>query len=430
MFLATEQGLGDNMGSVFGLMKQVRLWVAVFTLLWASTVVAQACLGVSRTINVRSFAANMGTGGSGGIGLRPKEVVLTFDDGPKRSTTPRVLSALRAECTKATFFVVGRMARSNPKLLQKIARSGHTIAQHTHDHANLRNGSMANASRNIARGVADVRKALGPYRSRSSKLFRYPYLARSAALDKVLRRQGLLPFSAGVLSNDWKGGSGTAMVNRVMARLKRNGRGVILMHDIQNKTASALPLLLRRLKQGGYKVVHIRSGGSGGGSAGPLLAGASVTSPDVARDRPARRFSLFSRNTDARTTASVRKKRKTVSRATVSKRKTAKKRDTKAKTPRTRLGKWLAKRRAADAKKRKVSGKAQRKTSAYGGAVPKPKADKQEVVEVAEKRKFRLFRKRMSRKEGESAKQYHARLRARRIQLNQQVSGYAALTGG
>ena len=147
--------------------------------------IAQACMGVSRTINIRSFKDHMGTGASGGIGLRRKEVVLTFDDGPVTSTTNRVLAALDRECLKATFFVVGRMARNNPKLLQKIARKGHTIGHHTDDHANLRNVSLASAHRNIDKGRRAVNAALGPYRSRSSKLFRYPYLATGRGQRKL-----------------------------------------------------------------------------------------------------------------------------------------------------------------------------------------------------------------------------------------------------
>ena len=231
---------------------------AMFAITLLSIDIAHACLGVSRTVTARSFNANMGLGGSAGLGLRHKEVILTFDDGPRSSTTNRVLRALSAECTKATFFVVGHMARSNPKLLQKMARAGHTIAQHTEGHSNLTRMSVAQAENKINRGIASVNLALGSHRSASTRLFRYPYLARSSRLDAMLKRKGLLPVSAGILSNDWKGGSGIAMVNRVMKQLERKGRGVILMHDIQNKTASALPTLLRRLKQGGYRVIHLR----------------------------------------------------------------------------------------------------------------------------------------------------------------------------
>ena len=237
--------------------RALRPFSIFFVSFFLLTNLSHACMGVSRTINVSTFHPHLGTGGSGGIGLRHKEVVLTFDDGPVPGTTPRVLAALSNECVKATFFVVGSMARAYPKLLQRVARSGHTIAHHTQNHANLTNTSVASAQRNIETGIRSVNKALGPYRSYSSKLFRYPYLARSSSLDTFLKRRGLLPLSAAVMSQDWKAGSGAGMIQRVMSRLRKTQRGVILLHDIQAKTASALPQLLRRLKSEGYKIVHI-----------------------------------------------------------------------------------------------------------------------------------------------------------------------------
>jgi len=227
---------------------------------------ANACLGVARTISVNSFSVHKGVGPSGGIGLRNKEVVLTFDDGPSRGNTTRVLAALSRECTKATFFMVGRMAQANPGIAQRVARAGHTIAHHTHNHLNLANSSPDRARADIQRGVAAVNNALGRYRSRSSRIFRYPYLARSSRVDTILQRNGLIPVSAGIMSLDWKGGSGAAIVARVMNQLKRQGSGVILMHDINPKTASILPTLLRQLKSGGYKVVHLRGGSYRGSS--------------------------------------------------------------------------------------------------------------------------------------------------------------------
>lgn len=288
---------------------------AIFAITILSVDIAQACLGVSRTVTARSFNANMGMGGSAGLGLRNKEVILTFDDGPKSSTTRRVLSALSAECTKATFFVVGQMARSNPGMLQQIARAGHTIAQHTQGHRNLTRMSVAQAENEINRGIASVNLALGGRRSASTRLFRYPYLARSSRLDAMLKRKGLLPVSAGIFSHDWKGGSGAAMVERVMSQLNRKGRGVILLHDIQNKTASALPTLLRRLKQGGYRVVHLR----GSGAPRTNIIASNKTTQKAVRvaalqTKKRKRFSFFRKRdnglpgVDTITTGSVKKR--------------------------------------------------------------------------------------------------------------------------
>ena len=69
--------------------------------------------------------------------LARQEVVLTFDDGPWPGPTDRILDALRHECVRATFFVLGRNAASHPKLVRREAAEGHTVAHHSFSHALL-----------------------------------------------------------------------------------------------------------------------------------------------------------------------------------------------------------------------------------------------------------------------------------------------------
>src|SRR6188474_3896913 len=67
--------------------------------------------------------------------LEDHEVVLTFDDGPLPPYTNRVLDVLAEHRVKATYFIVGRMARGYPDLLRKIREAGHTIGNHSQNHA-------------------------------------------------------------------------------------------------------------------------------------------------------------------------------------------------------------------------------------------------------------------------------------------------------
>src|SRR5438105_1054428 len=63
--------------------------------------------------------------------LAPREVVLTFDDGPWPGTTDRVLDVLRQECVRATFFLIGRNAQAHPQLARRELAEGHTVAHHS-----------------------------------------------------------------------------------------------------------------------------------------------------------------------------------------------------------------------------------------------------------------------------------------------------------
>ena len=93
-------------------------------------------LGVSRVLEVDT------TGGprfgslqyDRSVDLGPKEVVLTFDDGPHPKNTKRILQALDEECVKATFFPVGIWAKHVPKVMRMVADRGHTIGAHSWSH--------------------------------------------------------------------------------------------------------------------------------------------------------------------------------------------------------------------------------------------------------------------------------------------------------
>jgi len=407
-------------------------WVASLLactlVVFAVSSASAACLGVSRTITVSKFNAALGTGPGGYIGLRNKEVVLTFDDGPIPAKTNKILSALSRECTKATFFVVGKMARAYPSTLRNIAARGHTIAFHTHDHANLQGGSLASAQRNIIAGRKAIMANLGKYKGRASRFFRYPYLSRNSRLDQIVKRQGLIPFSASILSQDWKKGSGAQMVNRVMSRLNRQGRGVILLHDIQSKTASALPSLLTRLKRGGYKVVHVRTSGQ---ASGKLVASAK---PKKIKTKTKSKKVVSSKKTkkiDRITTASVPTKK------TKSKRFSFFKRAKKPVDEKTisiqkqrRLASLARSKALLEKNKKKVTKKKAKKTSKKTASkkstakkTARKKVSKKTTKKTKSKFKLRLFSKNLLRqKAGESDAAYNQRLRARRIKLNKEAN--------
>ena len=89
--------------------------------------------------------------------------------------------------------------------------------------------------------------------------FRFPRLAHTQAALGYLGSRNIAMFSCDVDSNDFKSTGPDQVINNVMTKLDKQGKGVILMHDLQKHTAIALPALLRRLKAGGYKVVQMRA---------------------------------------------------------------------------------------------------------------------------------------------------------------------------
>jgi peptidoglycan/xylan/chitin deacetylase (PgdA/CDA1 family) len=186
--------------------------------------------------------------------LEDHEVVLTFDDGPMRRYTLPILDALDAQCTKATFFSVGRMAIADPATLKEVAKRGHTIGSHTWSHKKFTMVSAASATYEFELGLSAVTKALG---APVAPFFRYPYLAHTKPSDTHLASRGIGIFGIDVDSRDFRTRSPGTVLRNVMSQLEHEKKGILLFHDIQPSTAGALASMLAELKARGYKVVHM-----------------------------------------------------------------------------------------------------------------------------------------------------------------------------
>lgn len=188
------------------------------------------------------------------------EVVLTFDDGPMPGRTENILKVLDNAGVKATFMMVGQMARSYPALVREVAAHGHTIGTHTQSHANLAHLSPAAAEAQIDGGIKSVSAALVPSMHSVAPFFRFPYLASTAALRRQLAARGIVVIDADIDSKDYFQSTPDQVRKRTMARIEQRGSGIILMHDIHPRTAQMLPALLADLKTKGYKVVRLVPG--------------------------------------------------------------------------------------------------------------------------------------------------------------------------
>lgn len=188
------------------------------------------------------------------LDLKPKEVVLTFDDGPHPQNTQRVLAALEKECVKATFFPIGTMAEKFPETLQKIADEGHTIGAHSWSHPNIKRLTKDRATSQVERGFRAINTAVT---QQIAPFFRFPGLNHTKEMKAYASERGYAIFSTDVSSDDWLGVGPRTIIRRTMYRLKRTNGGIILFHDTKYSTARALPAFLKALKAGGYKIVHI-----------------------------------------------------------------------------------------------------------------------------------------------------------------------------
>ncbi|HEX7791044.1 MAG TPA: polysaccharide deacetylase family protein [Afipia sp.] len=216
-------------------------------------------LGTSRTIVVdpkeHPLIGTMQYGET--LPLEDREVVLTFDDGPLPAHTNAILDILAAQCVKATFFMVGRMAKEFPQDVRRVHDAGHTVGTHSENHP-FQFGKLPpeRMAAEIDDGIAHVAAALGDP-SQLAPFFRIPGLRRADAVEASLAQRGVMTWSADFPADDWRRISPAQVVHFALSRLEAKGKGVLLLHDIQARTQAALPVILQQLKERGYRVVHV-----------------------------------------------------------------------------------------------------------------------------------------------------------------------------
>jgi peptidoglycan/xylan/chitin deacetylase (PgdA/CDA1 family) len=209
---------------------------------------------------------------------RAHTIALTFDDGPNAHTA-EVLDALKEMNVKATFFIVGRQAHKNPKLLARIAAEGHLLANHSADHA-LLSASYDAAPERLLTELRDVDQQIQPLMRRGDKLyFRAPYGAWKSAHADILNSDARLRNYVGPIYWDVGGDISMSRDGYVMAaadwdcwhirwsaqtcakgylrEVRRKDGGVVLMHCIHVNSAALVRAVVPALLEEGYNFVRL-----------------------------------------------------------------------------------------------------------------------------------------------------------------------------
>ena len=250
----------------FGLARIVSLWAAPLALCGGIAVASAAecpgnpnAIGTSRTIVVDPQEhGRIGTMDyAETLPLLDHEVVLTFDDGPIPPYTTKVLDILAAECVHATYFIVGEMAREHPALVRRAYDAGHTIGTHSMNHPiHFRAQSIERGNAQIDDGIAATAAALGDS-GKLAPFFRFPGFGYTTAAHEHATEKGLMVWGADVPADDWHKIGPNEVARRALQRLEAKGKGILLLHDIHQRTVDALPTILHELKARGFRIVHV-----------------------------------------------------------------------------------------------------------------------------------------------------------------------------
>jgi peptidoglycan-N-acetylglucosamine deacetylase len=176
-------------------------------------------------------------------------VAFTFDDGPNPETTPQVIEALEKYDIPATFFIVtqritGRHGEQSRELLHRELDAGFLVGSHSVSHTNLKHASGDKLNREIDASIRSLAVAAG----RPIGLFRPPYGSLSTAGRVRLKALGLTEVQWSVDTLDWRAHSAAKLRKKVLAMIKHDDGGVVLMHDVKPITAKVIAEVLDDLE--------------------------------------------------------------------------------------------------------------------------------------------------------------------------------------
>lgn len=189
---------------------------------------------------------------------RPPAVALTFDDGPWPNSTGRILSILKRMHVKATFFVVGYLAKRYPQLVRREIRAGMTVANHSWSHPNSPEFKRLRPHR-IATEMSRTNRLLRRRFGVKAELFRAPGGSYDGEVIQTARRLGLRLVQWDVDPSDWSSSATReSIVRRVLSRVRPGS--IVLLHDgggDQSVTVAALPEIIRGIRKMGLRLVTI-----------------------------------------------------------------------------------------------------------------------------------------------------------------------------
>ncbi|MEZ3178375.1 glycosyltransferase [Streptomyces pimonensis] len=191
------------------------------------------------------------------LSVPDRRLVLTFDDGPDPTWTPKVLDVLKKHDAHAVFFVTGTMASRYPDLVQRMVDEGHEIGLHTFNHPDLALQSTKRIDWELSQNQLAITGAAGIRTS----LFRPPYSSYAEAMDnetwpvaQYIGSRGYLTVVNNTDSEDWKRPGVDEIIRRATPE---GGKGaIVLMHDSggdRSQTVEALDRFLPGLKEKGYE---------------------------------------------------------------------------------------------------------------------------------------------------------------------------------
>jgi len=228
-----------------------KIIIAVVSVLVITLLIAVMLFQLSRSRDYQVFGKLVSR-----VAATEKVVALTFDDGPTKTATARIIDLLARDNIKATFFLTGEGIEQNPDGARSLIAAGHQIANHSYSHQRMVFLSYQTVVDEIEKTNQQIRAA----GFEGEIYFRPPYGKKLFVLPWYLQQQGITTITWDVEpeKDDAIAADSKAMAQYALEQVKPGS--IILLHvmfDSRQASMDAVPLIVRGLKEKGYTFVTV-----------------------------------------------------------------------------------------------------------------------------------------------------------------------------
>lgn len=185
------------------------------------------------------------------VDTEENKVSLTINCAWNDDDIDKILSILKQNNCKITFFIVGDWAEKYSEALEKIAQEGHEIANHSNTHPHVENLNYIENREQISNCSDKIKGITG----KGTTLYRGPYGQYNNTVLEAVKAENHIAIQWSIDSLDYTGITEKEMKNRIIPNLK-NG-SIILMHNGTKNTANSLDGIIKEIKQKGYQIVPV-----------------------------------------------------------------------------------------------------------------------------------------------------------------------------
>lgn len=182
------------------------------------------------------------------VNPKKKLIAFSFDDGPSRKNTEKILKTLNKNNARATFFMLGQNAKYYPDLVKKVEESGNEVAGHSWNHPLL----TKLGKKGVKKQMSQMNEAIASVTGSDVGLLRPPYGSINRTVKKAVK-DPLILWSIDTL--DWKTLNADKTAEAILTQAKDGD--IILMHDIHAPTAEAVKKVLPKLEKKGFQVCTV-----------------------------------------------------------------------------------------------------------------------------------------------------------------------------